>query len=98
MNVRLLITLLNRILFSIVVGVAVTGLPFFIGPRVPWLAGILGTPGALVAWFRFGPHSSGSPAYGFIVNTGFWSILAFLVLHLKKLSVQNNGWWPSAKS
>jgi hypothetical protein len=42
---RSLITLLNRILFSIVVGVAVTGLPFFMGPRVRWLAGILGTPG-----------------------------------------------------
>ena len=98
MNVRSLVTLLNRILFSIAVGIGVTGLPFFIGPRIPWLTGIMGTPGALVAWFRFGSHSSGPPAYGFIVNTVFWSILTFLVLHLKTLSARDKGWWPFPKS
>jgi hypothetical protein len=99
METRLLTTTgLNRILFSVFIGIAVAALAFLIGPRVPWISGILGCPGILVSWLGFGPHSSGPSTYAFIVDTVFWSILTFLVFQLKKLSARNKGWWPSAKS
>jgi hypothetical protein len=98
MNARLLIpTGLKRILFSILVGAAVTALAFLVGPRVPWISGILGFPGILASWFRFGVHSSGPAAYAFIVNTMFWGAITFSALHLKKLSAGNKGWWPIPK-
>ena len=50
MNVRSLITLLNRILFSIVVGVAVTGLHF---------SSDRGFPGSQAFWEALGSWSIG---------------------------------------
>lgn len=85
----------KRVLFSAVTGATVSTLAILVAPRLPWAGAILGGPGILASFLRFGPHSSGPDAYFFVINMLVYSVFTFLMIPKKKHpEEQANGWWP----
>jgi hypothetical protein len=79
----------NRLLLSVAIGTALTGLPIVavhVIPSIPRVVFILDSPGILFALLVFGIHSGGGlsgDAYAFIANAILYTALAYCILRVR---------------